>query len=199
MKVIAIAAIAAAAGLATASPIMSTTLTEYTVDNAGTPTASMVIDISGINSWDSQGSLNNHIMSILIGTGAEVTGIAWDVFLSAGPANGGASWASEAVMGIEGQINLSVGAGTDAPTTNMNFNSGGVVDITDAGLPNITVGADGILDIEFFESFDDEADAIDNVFEAGSTITLVGTNFVPTPGSLAVLGLGGLVAGRRRR
>lgn len=32
-----------------------------------------------------------------------------------------------------------------------------------------------------------------------ATVTLVGVNFVPTPGAAALLGLGGLIAARRRR
>jgi len=190
---IALTVLAAAAGLATASPVLTTSLSEYTVDTAGVATGTMVLDVSGMQFNDAAGSPLNQIMSVLIGVGAEVTGIAWDVNLT----SIGASWASEAVMGFEGQINLTV-AGDANPVTNVNYASG-VVDLSDNGLPNITVGADGILDIEFFESFVDNGGTGDNFFEAGSTVTIVGTNFVPTPGSLAVLGLGGLVAGRRRR
>ena len=193
MKAIALTALAAAAGLATASPVITTSLTEYTVDTAGVATGTMVLDVSGMQFNDAAGSPLNQIMSVLIGVGAEVTAIAWDVNLT----SIGASWASEAVMGFEGQINLTV-SGDGAPVTNMNY-AGGPVDLSDNGLPNITVGADGILDIEFFESFVDNGGTGDNFFETGSTVTIFGTNFVPTPGSLAVLGLGGLVAGRRRR
>ena len=194
MKVIAIAAIAAAAGLATASPLMSTGLTEYTVDNAGVPTGSMVIDVSGFSSWDEQGNAINESLAVFVGVGAEITGLSWDVNIT----SAGASWASELTMGFESQINLRPGAGTDAPTTNMNFNSGGIIDLSDNGLPNITLSADGVLDIEFFDGFVDNAGAIDNSFDADSFVTIYFNN-VPTPGSLAVLGLGGLVAGRRRR
>jgi MYXO-CTERM domain-containing protein len=193
MKAIALTAIAAAAGLATASPVITTSLSEYTVDTAGVATGTMVLDVSGMQFNDAQGSALNQILSVMIGVGAEVTAISWDVNLT----SIGASWASEAVMGFEGQINLTV-SGDANPVTNTNY-AGGPVDLSDNGLPNITVGADGILDIEFFESFVDNAGTGDNFFEAGSTVTILGTGFVPTPGSLAVLGLGGLVAGRRRR
>jgi MYXO-CTERM domain-containing protein len=191
MKAIALTALAAAAGLATASPVLSTGLTEYTVDTAGTPSNFITVDVSGMQFNDAQGSPLNQILSVAIGAGNVVTGIAWNVNLT----SIGASWASEAVMGFEGQINLTVATEAN-PVTNMNYDSMGFVDISDAGLPNITVGADGILDIEFFESFVDNGGTGDNFFEAGSSITLAVT---PTPSSLAVLGLGGLVAGRRRR
>ena len=191
---IALTVLAAAAGLATASPVLTTSMTDYAVDNAGSATSSMTLDVSGMQFNDGQGSALNQIMSVFTGTGSVITGIAWDVTLT----SIGASWASEAVMGFEGQINLTVAADS-APVTAMNYSSGGVVDLTDAGVSNIVMSADGILDIEFFEGFVDNGGTGDNFFEAGSSITIVGNNIVPTPGSLAVLGLGGLVAGRRRR
>ncbi len=194
MKAIALTALAAAAGLATASPVLTTSLTDYTVDNAGTATSSMTIDVSGMQFNDAAGSPLNEILSVFTGVGSIITGISWNVNLT----SIGASWASEAVMLFEGQINLTV-SGDGAPVSNMNYDSMGIVDLTDAGVPNIVMSADGILDIEFLESFVDNAGTGDNFFEAGSSITIVGNNIVPTPGSLAVLGLGGLVAGRRRR
>ncbi|MGV6813980.1 MAG: PEP-CTERM sorting domain-containing protein [Phycisphaerales bacterium] len=193
MKTIALTALAAAAGLATASPVLNTSLSEYTVDTAGVATGTMVLDVSGYQSNDAQGSALNQILSVFVGVGAEITGIAWDVNMT----SIGASWGSEMVLGFEGQINLTP-SGDANPVTNVNYSSG-VVDLSDNGLPNITLSADGVLDIEFFETFVDNAGTGDNFFEAGSTVTIVGTGFVPTPGSLAVLGLGGLVAGRRRR
>ena len=196
MKAIALTALAAAAGLATASPFLATGLTDHTSDPAGTATSSMVLDVSGMNSWDGQGAAINEILSAFIGNGAIITGIAWDVTLTT--FNG--SWGSEAVFGFEGQINLTPGVADGFSVSNANYNSGGVIDLTDAGVTNITVGADGILDIELFESFDDVTGEIDGTWQAGSTITIVGQNIVPAPASLALLGLGGFAAaGRRRR
>ena len=195
MKAIALTTLAAAAGLATANPFMATNLTDYSVDNAGVATSSMVIDISGIDSWDSQGAPGNTWLHVNVGAGAIITGIAWNVNLT----TNSPSWASEAVLGFEGQINLTPGAGDSFSVSNMNYNSGGVIDISDAGLPNIAVSADGILDIEFFDSFDDFAGAADAHWLAGSSVTIVGQNIIPAPSALAMLGLGGLVAGRRRR
>lgn len=194
MKAIALTTVAAAAGLATASPIMATNLTDYSVDTAGAPTITLTIDISGIQHNDAQGSLANTVLQVALAAGAEVTGLGWDVTLT----TIGNSWASEAVLNFEEQIFLTPGVNDGAPVSNMNYSSGGILDLTDAGLPNITLSADGVLDIEFFDSFVDNGGTGDAVWEAGSVIYIAAKN-VPTPGSLAVLGLGGLVAGRRRR
>ena len=159
---IALTVLAAAAGLeqpqAQFSPhhSASTPLTP-----AGVATGTIVLDVSGMQFNDSAGSALNEILSVFIGVGGEVTGIGWDVNLT----SIGASWASEAVMGFEGQVNLTV-SGDANPVTNTNYASG-IIDLgDDAGLPNITVGADGILDIEFSESFVDNAGTGDNFFEA---------------------------------
>ena len=52
-----------------------------------------------------------------------------------------------------------------------------------------------LFDFEFFESFVDNGGTGDAFFEAGSTITFHG-KFLPTPGTLAILSLGGLTATR---
>jgi len=195
MKVIALTALAAAAGLATANPIAIGQFAGNTVDTAGTPTSSIVIDISGYQSNDAQGSALNQILSVFIGVGAEVTGIAWDVNLT----TIGGSWASESVLNFGGQVFLTPGSADGFGVTDMNYNSGGIVDLSDNGIPNTLPDAAGNLDIEFFESFVDNGGTGDGFWQAGSTVTLVGTNIVPAPGALAMLGLGGLVAGRRRR
>lgn len=195
MKAIALTALAAAAGLATASPYLATGLTEYSVNNAGAATATLTVDVSGINFNDAAGSALNETLSIALGLGAEVTGIGWDVNLT----SIGASWASEAVMDFEGQVFLTVGAGDYFSVSNQNYSSGGIIDLTDdVSLPNITLGGDGNLDIEFFEGFVDNGGTGDSFFEAGSVLFLQVAG-IPAPGSLAILGLGGLVAGRRRR
>ncbi len=77
---------------------------------------------------------------------------------------------------------------------------GGVNDSTPlaySGSEGTSFFADGSGDvrIEFWEDFVDFPGAPDGTYDIGS-ITL---KFVPAPSSLALLGLGGLVAIRRRR
>jgi hypothetical protein len=196
MKTIALTTLAAT-GLATANPIQVGQFagnTGKTVDTAGTPTGSITIDISGFQSNDAQGSALNQILSVFIGIGSEVTGLIWDVNLT----TVGESWASESVMNFGGQFFLTPGSADSFSVTNQNYNSGGIVDLSDNGIPNILPDGAGNLDIEFFESFVDNAGDGDGFWEAGSTVTLVGA-FFPTPGPLAALGLGGLIATRRNR
>ena len=168
-KTIAIAALAAAAGLASAD--------------------TLVIDVSGIESWEFQGDALNTILNVMVGSNATITNIAWDVNLT----TLGLSWAEENTMGFFGDSEqVFAGVGVDAVTTNVNF--------AGSQSSSIVLGVDGMLDIEFYETeWNDNTAAVDGFYEANSSITLTGTGFVPTPGSLAVLGLGGLVAGRRRR
>lgn len=168
-KTIALAAVAALAGTAMAD--------------------TLVIDVSGAQSWDFQGDPNNEILNVLVGAGANITSISWNVNLTTFDV----SWADENTMGFFGNsVAVNPGAGDAFTVTNMNYQ--GSINT------NITLGANGLLDIEFYEvGFDDLPDAVDSMYEAGSTVTLNGTGFIPTPGSVAVLGLGGLIAGRRRR
>ncbi|MEM9372639.1 MAG: PEP-CTERM sorting domain-containing protein [Planctomycetota bacterium] len=196
MKLMAIAAVAGFAGLATASPFISTTTTS--TENASAPAGAVqtvTVDISGVNSWDFQGASVNEIISVNIGGDFLVTGIGWDVNLS----TIGASWLSETTLGfLDSGIGLQVTPGIgDDFTGSASYSSGGILDLAaaDPTFP-FSAGADGIVQIEVFESFDDVSGAIDNVFGAGSTLQI---QFVPAPGALAMLGLGGLVAGRRRR
>lgn len=198
MKLMAIAAVAGFAGLATASPFFSSTSTSTEITSAPAGALQTItVDISGINSWDLAGATVNETLAVAIGGDFQVVGIGWDVTLQ----TVGASWLSEAVIGFENAVNLSVGIVDDTPGT-MSYSSGGILDLTSiddgaGGTLDLSFfsGADGNIDIEFFESFDDVAGAIDATFLQGS----LQIQYVPAPGALAMLGLGGLVAGRRRR
>lgn len=213
-SVITVAALAALAGAANADVLQSwapvydvkTETSASTLDlTPSTPRAGQTfdVDLTGIQSWDSLGSATNTVLLIDVaaalgaasGTQVTMNGIGWDVTLS----TNGASWASEAVMYFDDNIAPDLSGLFLTPffdqSTPGTFatSSGGILKLADAGIPDIVL-ADGILRIEFYESFDDVAGAADANW--GGTITI---QAVPAPGGLALLGLGGLAAARRRR
>jgi hypothetical protein len=190
----------AAAGLASTAMgnIGATQDSMVELDSAvrGTSNFTTTINFTDLESWDASGSPNNSVLSVNIGAGNTITGIGWDVTVE----TVGASWLSEPVFrfadssGADAGLFLTVGAGNDMPGT-MNFASGGVLDLSDNGIPNITL-ADGILQIELFESYDDVPGEIDAFLTGSLTIGLLE---IPAPGAAALFGLGGLAAARRRR
>ncbi|MEZ6164892.1 MAG: PEP-CTERM sorting domain-containing protein [Phycisphaerales bacterium] len=163
-KTIALAAVAALAGTA-----MGTDL---------------VIDVSGVESWDFQGDADNTILNVFVGAGATITNIAWNVNLT----TVGISWADENTMTFNGAQSINVAAGDAFTVSNANY--------AGSAASGIVLDGSGMLSIEFHEvGFDDNANAVDSFFNSGS-LTI---SYVPAPSALAVLGLGGLAAGRRRR
>ena len=163
-KTIALAAVAALAGTA-----MGTDL---------------VIDVSGVESWDFQGDPDNTILNVFVGAGATITNIAWNVNLT----TLGISWADENTMTFNGAQSINVAAGDAFTVSNANY--------AGSAASGIVLDGSGMLSIEFHEvGFDDNANAVDSFFNSGS-LTI---SYVPAPSALAVLGLGGLAAGRRRR
>jgi hypothetical protein len=161
-------------------------------------------DVSNIESWDAQGSPNNILVMLDVavaaglpsGTPMTMTGVGWDVTLQAFEP----SWLSEISVLFDNSsqdapeaIVLRPGVADGAPGGPTAYSSGGVLDFgDDAGLDDIPL-PDGVLSMEFFESFDDAAGVIDGLWVSG-TLTLA---VVPEPVSLLLMGLGALVLRRR--
>ncbi len=197
---IAITAIAAVAGVATASPYMAS-VNESQVSGHSAPAgaiATMTIDISGVESWDALGGANT-VLNFNIGANAHVIGFGFDATI----VTQGGSWISEARIALT-DSGFTTGvlfglSGTNSPGTEV-VSSGGIMDLATVN-PTVPldffVDADGIARVEFYESWDDDAGVVDAVYGAGSQIQI--QYIIPAPGALAMLGLGGLVAGRRRR
>ncbi len=147
----------------------------------------ITLDVSGMASWDFQGDPDNETFTVFLGVMAPIIEFSWNLNIT----TVGASWADELTLGLLGNsVIINPALGDSFTVVNQNYQ--GSID------PQLLViGADGILDFEFYETgFDDNADAIDAYFEAGSTITIV---LMPAPGSLAAMGFAGLFAARRRR
>jgi len=156
-------------------------------------------------SVDGPGAPGNTVIEVFIGANNSVTALGWDVNIE----TIGLSWLSEVVFNFDdttganpNSVNVTpapgdgMGTGVNDQPGMGNFASGGLVDLTDAGLGNLTVGADGILRIEIFEGYDD-GPGPDAFVDGSFTIGLL--NEIPAPGAVALFGLGGLAAARRRR
>jgi hypothetical protein len=207
--------LAAVAGSATAQTLTVGSPTElFRTLSAGGSTgggfntrSDISVDVSGRQSWDLFGDTSNNVLFVDVaaalglpsGSPVTVTGIGWDVEIATTTAGTfGGSWLSEARFSLGNSVSPNLigvrpGAGVDNPGT-QRFTSAVVV-FASVPLADIVL-ADGVLRIEFNETFDDAGDEIDANYLANSFITI---RAIPAPGALALLGLGGLVAARRRR
>jgi hypothetical protein len=123
------------------------------------------LSFENLDSWDAVDDADNIIINLDIGAGNTLTGVGWDI----GIATVGDSWLSEATIlhsdstgsADPNGINLNVGAGLDN-SGDQDFTSGGaILDFSENGLPEITAGPDGILQLQLWEGFDDNVDAVD--------------------------------------
>lgn len=159
----------------------------------------VTIDLTALQSVDFFGDADNDTLSIdlnaALGTIAEVTveGIGWDVTID----TIGGSWLSEARISFQDSLggeHLQLAPGIDDTFAGSGvYSSGGILDLVSAGL-SFTL-ADGILVLEFFESFDDMAGMVDANW--GGTLTISATGVVPVPAGVWLLLSGiGVLAGR---
>jgi len=159
-------------------------------------------DVTGTPSWDALSDPSNVVVlydlaaAVGLPTGSPVTmtGIGWDVNLTAL----GTSWLSELRVYFDDSIApdltglfLTPGVGNGFPGSGF-FTSGGIIDLTDNGIPDILL-PNGVLRMEFFEGYDDANDVIDGMWDSGA-LTIAST---PEPASLLLLALGALTLRRR--
>jgi uncharacterized protein (TIGR03382 family) len=137
----------------------------------------------------------------------DVVGLGWNLLLStASPGVLGDARIAVYTLDNSGQFSLEgvlaePAAGLSFPgtdqflssddTENVAFRSSGLIDLIGEGM-SFSTGTTGIVYLELYTAFPGTA----HVYSTDSSVSL---EVVPTPGALAVLGLGGLVAGRRRR
>ncbi len=134
---------------------------------------------------------NWQITSMVADFGGEgwVTQVDWDVnYTSFSP-----SWLSELNIAIDTNDDLTFDADIVAGDWGAP-NSAGSFAFSGSMAAN-TYTSDGLVFLTVWDSWADGVNP-EISFGANSTVTIT---FVPAPGALAMLGLGGLVAGRRRR
>ena len=144
------------------------------------------------------GTVGNTVLSFNVGAGSSVVGIGWEVNLTTTSAD----WLSEMAVGFRntdnaGGASLTVGLGDDMPGTAA-YSSGGILDLIGLGL-SFTTDANGLVCVEFYESFNDPEVNPDGIWNAGAlTLRVVP---VPEPATYGMMALGLLAMGAfvRRR
>jgi len=192
MRSIPVIAISACAGLALGGHVTAPS-GQASATTESPAFFTITVDVSGSQFWDTQGSSFNEILQIDLGPNFFVKGIGWDLTLT----TVGTSWASDAIISFQDEIYLTPAVGDDYGVTNNRYFSGGIIDLSDNGYNDIHVDPDGYLNLELYEAFDDNPEAIDAFLEAGSVLYL--NVAYPTPGSAVALSLGVLCCSRRRR
>ncbi len=168
------------------------------LDVFAAPSAVTAINVAGIGSYDAPGSAQNTVLTFNLGANALVTGLGWDVNVTAFSP----SWLSEMTVSFldssqTAGVNLNVGSGDNSSGT-ASYSSGGILALADYGL-EFNVGPDGILRVEFFEGYTDGLNP-DGIWNSGA-LTVQTASAVPEPATygLMALGLLGIAGAVRRR
>lgn len=163
--------------------------------------ATLVISVDDIFSYGEFGDPANTLLNFDIGANSHITGIAYDVTLTAyGP-----SWLSELVVGFS-NTSLSDGVDLTPGFADTDPGTGSYADsayLPDFGL-DFSVESDGLLWLEFFESFDDGDVNPDGLWSGTLTITYTPQTqppAIPEPATWAMMiaGFGLVGTGLRRR
>lgn len=168
-------------------------------------TFTTTIDVSGLGSWDAYGSPNNYAIALDFSaltpgyTNFVINGIGWD---NVSLETVGESWLSEVTFALENTaldagVFLRPGSANQNPGTGT-YSSGGIVDLVGLEL-DFALNADGLLQFQIFEGFDDVENAIDANIQSGLLTIQYDAQPVPEPATLAALGLGAAALLRRRR
>lgn len=200
---IASVAVAALGLLAAASQAQAARLSPYTEAGfqatGGSPIAlsgtDLAIDVSGVYTNAGEGNPANTVRFYQLNPGALVDEVSWAMDLQAFAP----SWLSEMTISFltsdGGGVYLTPAVGDDFPGAGNYADS---ARLSDFGL-QFNVAADGLLRVEFFESFNDSSVDPDGLFVSGH-ITF--SNVVPEPSTYGLMALGLMAVGalvRRRR
>jgi hypothetical protein len=179
----------AAAALAAALPV------------AQAQAATLVVDVAGAQGYTTLGGALNTVRTYNIGGNSRLIGIAYNVNITAFTP----SFLSEARVAFTGSNTAGDGlfltpGFNDLVAGTRNYASS--ANLRDLGL-DFAVGGDGVLRLEYFETFNDPAVAPDSRWNSGTitfTYDTAATGAVPEPASWVMMIVGvGLVGGALRR
>ena len=166
-----------------------------------------VVNVSGVESFGEIGDTGNTVFTLNVGAGSQITSVAYNINVTAYTP----SWLSEIGLFFSDStqsdgIYFTPGFDDSNPGTATYADS---ADLVALGF-DFTVGADGLLRLEFFEDFDDGSVAPDGIWNFGTiTFDVTGNNVpgdpgteVPEPATGMLMGAGLALMGftvRRRR
>ncbi|MFO0974188.1 MAG: PEP-CTERM sorting domain-containing protein [Phycisphaerae bacterium] len=165
----------------------------FTINIANTPSVDPLFDpANAVILFDASLAING-----ISGLPVTMTHLGWNITLDTSICP--TSWLSDARIYFDGNVSpdpdgigpMLTPVPINSPGTGSG-SSGGLVTLSSLGIPNLLL-SDGMLRIEFFESFDDCINADDATYH--STLEV---GFMPEPATLLLLGIGTSVVRRRR-
>jgi len=157
--------------------------------------ASTTIDISGLNAYDGLGQSVDQVLDAVGFANSDIHGIGWNLQVE----TIGDSWLSDLRM----QFRSSNGESYDTTLFGSNDGPGqgqSYVPMVDfwGGLGfHFLQEQDGVFEVELYDTFIDNPGGAEATLLDGSVLYI--QYWIPTPGTLALFGAGGLLTARRRR
>jgi hypothetical protein len=164
-----------AAALVTAAPAQAAAVTQVLTS---------AVDVSGHLSQGTQGDADNERSTLQLAPGAYLMRLSWTLDLTAHDP----SWLSELTLALTNSAGEGLAfSPLDGVNTAGSQQAQGVIDLVNSGT-SFRLLADGLLNLEYFDSADDLAGAADGRWDGG-TLRITYSAAVPEPGGAALLAL----------